>query len=226
MENAEIVSLVITNGAGWSALASPLLRICSFGWAGRVYTPARIALFEEVAMLTGRRWRMVVIIGLLALGGCGEPEHWRDVGFTPVAAYADMVGIAPNHYQGQAVLLVLASDADEKQQLEALLPVNLKRTIRELSLGQQVLIAVFQGEKYSSGYGVEIMRIVDRQPGVYIYARFETPQRGQLQEGGTRSPVAVVSVERDALPSGIPFKVHLLDSATGQEVLAMEYAID
>jgi hypothetical protein len=167
-----------------------------------------------------------VIIRLLALGGCGEPANWRDVGFTPVAAYNDMLGITPNHYQGQAVLLVLASDADEKQQLEALLPVNLKRMIRELPLEQKVLIAVFQGEKYSSGYGVEIMRIVDRQPGLYIYARFATPQRGQLQEGGTRSPVTVVSIERDALPSGISFKVHLLDSATGQEVLAMEYVMD
>ena len=177
-------------------------------------------------MVLSRRWRMVVIIGLLALSGCGEPAHWREVVFTPVAAYNDMLGITNTHYRGAAVLVVLASTADEKQQIESLLPVALKGTIRELPLEQQVLIAVFQGEKYSSGYGVEIMRIVDRQPGVYIYARFATPQRGQLQEGGTRSPVAVVSVERSALPTGQPISIHLLDSATGQEVLVLEYIVD
>ena len=177
-------------------------------------------------MITGQGWRMVMIIGLLIFGGCGEPTHWREVVFTPVAAYNSMAGETPNHYRGHAVLVVLASTADEKQQIESLLPVALKGTIRELPLEQQVLIAVFQGEKYSSGYGVEIMRIVDRQPGVYIYARFATPQRGQLQEGGTRSPVAVVSVERSALPTGQPISIHLLDSATGQEVLALEYVVN
>jgi hypothetical protein len=226
MENSEIVSLVITNDAGWSALASPLLRICSFGWTGRVYTPARIALFEEVAMVLSRRWRMVVIIGLLALGGCGEPGDRREVEFTPIATYNDMVGANPNHYQGQAELLVLVSQIDEKNELEDLLPSRIKATIRDLSLNQQVLIAVFQGEKMGSGYSVQITEITRDQSDVYLYARFETPQRGQLREGGYRSPVSVVSIERSVLPSGIPFKVHLLDSATGQEVLAMEYVID
>jgi hypothetical protein len=70
------------------------------------------------------------------------------------------------------------------------------------------------------------MRIVDRHPGVYIYTRFETPQRGQLQEGGTRSPVAVVSVERSALPAGTPLSIHLLDSATGQELMALGYVVN
>jgi hypothetical protein len=177
-------------------------------------------------MVLSRRWRMVVLIGLLALGGCGEPAHWREVVFTPVAAYAGMAGISNAHYRGAPVLVVLASDADEKQQLEDLLPVALKATIRDLPLDRQVLIAVFQGEKQGSGYGVEIMRIVDRQPGVYIYSRFATPQRGYLQEGGQRSPVAVVSIERGALPAGMPLSIHLLDSATGQEVLVLEYVID
>jgi hypothetical protein len=177
-------------------------------------------------MVISGYWRMTVIIGLFALGGCGEPAHWREVGFTPVAAYNGMAGISNAHYRGAAVLLVLVSDADEKQQLESLLPVALKGTIRELPLDHQVLIAVFQGEKQGSGYGVEIMRIVDKQPGVYIYARFATPQRGQLQEGGQRSPVAVVSVERGALPAGTPLSIHLLDAESGQEVLALEYSIN
>ena len=145
--------------------------------------------------------------------------------FAPVDAYSDMAGIINTHYRGAAVLMVLASDADEKIQLEALVPESIKTTIRELPLGRRVLIAVFQGETYGSGYGVEITRITHDQSDVFIYARFETPQRGQLQEGGTRSPRLRESVERDALPAGQPLSIHLLDSATGRGGLAADYTI-
>ena len=66
-------------------------------------------------MPTARYWRMLVIIWLLALGGCGGPADRREVAFTPVAAYNGMAGVTPNHYRGLAQLLVLASTAEEKK---------------------------------------------------------------------------------------------------------------
>ena len=175
-------------------------------------------------MVEKYRW-LITIIVLIALGGCSQYVEGTEIPFTRVAEFNELVGSNPDHYQDEATMVLMISQSDEKIQLEALVPKHLKPTIHEVSPDRQIVIALFQGEKRSSGYGVTITKIVYAGSDVYIYTRFDTPQRGQLQEGGTRSPVSIVSIERGALPANEPLSVHLMGDATKQEVLVQEYTV-
>lgn len=168
---------------------------------------------------------LTIVIIFMIIGSCSQTVEKTDISITQIAHYNELVGSNPDHYQDKSTLLLIVSQSEEKNKLETFMPTHLKSTIHSFSLDQHIIFAVFQGEVYRSGYDIQITKILYHDPDLYIYTHFETPQRGQLQEGGTRSPVAVVAVERSTFVRNKQLTVHLIDSETKQEVLIKEYTI-
>lgn len=172
--------------------------------------------------------RLFILITLTSafFVGCGQGYvQGTDIPFTIVAEDHDMAGINNDHYRGDMIKMEWASTESEQETVKKLVTPEYKQTIANTSIEQSILGAVFMGEKYGSGYSVHVNKVIRIESQLYIYARCATPQPGKLQEGGTRSPFSIVSIERSALPANVPLTVHLMDDATKQEVLVQEYIV-
>jgi hypothetical protein len=63
---------------------------------------------------------------------------------------------------------------------------------------QVVVIAL--GPRSSTGYSLQILRVVERRRGIYVYARERTPSLGEPVTAGVTYPYRVLSMHGNAKP--------------------------
>jgi hypothetical protein len=63
---------------------------------------------------------------------------------------------------------------------------------------QVVVIAL--GPRSSTGYSLQILRVVERRRGIYVYARERTPTLGEPVTAGVTYPYRVLSMHGNAKP--------------------------
>ncbi len=178
-------------------------------------------------MHTRYRWLSIVIM-LITLSGCSQYVDGTVLPTISILERDDQaaIGAGDDYFNDKEPALMLVSSIQEQNELLKFILKKDKEIIQGMRPEYFILIAVFDGERFNSGYYVSITKAI-KQPGhLYIYAQFVKPKPQQLLElSGPRSAFSIVSVERSAFAANERLTVHLLDDATKQEVLAQEYTV-
>lgn len=175
-------------------------------------------------MIKVQRWRSILII-LLILSGCSEYMEGSEIPVISLLEIRDL-HLHDDYYPDKTPTILVVSSEQERNELVTFIPRNEKATIDNTNLDAFILLAVFDGERFNSGYYVTITKAIKQPAHLYVYAQFIKPKPGQLTElSGPRSAFSIVTIERNAFVANEQFTVHLMDNDTKQEILIEEYTM-
>lgn len=99
-------------------------------------------------------------------------------------------------YQDRQPGLLVITTPEEAASLGALVTSEAQAQLQSLNYNAHFAIAIFQGRKPTTGYGVEIERITRLESKVTIYARFLEPKPNAERAPEETSPYHVVQVQK------------------------------
>lgn len=125
----------------------------------------------------------------LILGACRPNEI--ELPFETIEQYNYYGG-----YDNEEPSLVVVSQPKEIMLLENLAKQTALDELRTLDFSKSFAIAVFQGWRPTTGYGVEIERITRQGDTVTIYAQFQEPKPDEEKGAAETSPSHLVRVKK------------------------------
>jgi hypothetical protein len=104
-----------------------------------------------------------------------------------------------SEYQPTEPLIMIMGQSEEVDNLGALISVDAKSELRRMDYHSNLALVVFQGLKYSGGYGVEIKRITKTGNTVQVFADFQAPIPGRPVPAVVTSPYHAVEVLKEGI---------------------------
>jgi protease stability complex PrcB-like protein len=138
------------------------------------------------------------------LGTSTGPITFRTV------AHASTGGVQPRH-----PIVIIATAATGARRIAALVADLDASRVRAVDLHARTLVAAFVGAQPSSGYGIQIRRLVLRGPVLDVLVALRTP--GATSLPAFSSPYHVVSIARDRAASARRWRL----VTTGGRVIAV-----
>lgn len=102
-------------------------------------------------------------------------------------------------YQDRQPSLMVITTPEEAASLGALVTPKAQAQLQNLNYSTYFAIAIFQGRKSTTGYGVEIERITRLESKVTIYARFLEPKPNAERAPEETSPYHLVQVQKTGM---------------------------
>lgn len=99
-------------------------------------------------------------------------------------------------YQDRQPGLMVITTPEEAASLVALVTSEAQARLQSLNYNAYFAVAIFQGRKSTTGYGVEIERITRLESKVTIYARFLEPKPNAERAPEETSPYHLVQVQK------------------------------
>lgn len=139
-------------------------------------------------------WVLLVAAALTTIS-CGPPPG-EEIPFETVLLTA---GGDSRAYFEREPKVVVATDADELDELKALLSPNDRDVLQNIDLSTYLVIAAFQGWQHSGGYKIEIVSVRQSWNQVYVVANLVTLSPGTPATQEVTSPSHVVKVKKTDL---------------------------
>lgn len=135
---------------------------------------------------------LYVIIVMAGLGACRPKEI--DLPFEAIEQ-RDASGTG-QVYKDEKPGLIVITALEEVANLDALITSEAQARLAGLSYDEYFVIAVFQGRKPTTGYGMRIERITRQGSAVTIYAHFSAPEPDEEKAPEETSPYCLVQVQK------------------------------
>ncbi len=112
-------------------------------------------------------------------------------------------------YQANEPKLAVVGNSGEAQSLDGLVSDFAQDQLLGLDYQENFGIAVFQGQKPTNKYGVEIQRVGHTGNAITVYAHFATPDPARLRADIVTSPQHLIKVAKKDLHGKIEFKLNV-----------------
>ena len=112
-------------------------------------------------------------------------------------------------YQANEPKLAVVGNSGEARSLDGLVSDFAQDQLLGLDYQENFGIAVFQGQKPTNKYGVEIQRVGHNRNTVTVYAHFATPDPARLRADIVTSPQHLIKVAKKDLHGKIEFKLNV-----------------
>jgi PrcB C-terminal len=142
-----------------------------------------------------------VALALVALAACGwlvYTQWWGQGGEHPYA-YRDLTPQLGRVEFTRKVTAVYHSRAPFERLLEATMPGRAPEP-PPLDWSRDQVIVIALGPRSSSGYSLQILRVVKRRRGIYVYAREQTPSLGDPVTPRVTYPYRLLAMPSTAKP--------------------------
>jgi hypothetical protein len=103
---------------------------------------------------------------------------------------------AEGQYEGRSPRLAIVSGQDDLSSVESDLLSRHREQLSEVNYSKRFAVIVYQGQKSTTGYLVEVIGVVRHQDSIYICAQFHEPHLGQPVGGMVTSPYYILQVEK------------------------------
>ncbi len=124
-------------------------------------------------------------------------------------------------YEDVPRLKVITSSSDVQSLSGQVYPEVLEQ-IHTVNFSTFFVIAVFQGQQYTTGYSVEVTDIELKEGTVFVYANFNEPSPGEVVGETLTSPYYILKVRKiEDLKGSLTFVL----IANGEEVTRQTYVI-
>lgn len=133
-----------------------------------------------------------ILITLAGLSACQPKEI--NLPFETIEQ-RDASGTGQVYKDKQPGLMIIAT-SKEGTKLDALVTPETRARLQNLNYNADFVIAVFQGRKPTTGYGVQIERITRQGSKVTIYAQFSEPKPDEEKAPEETSPYHLVQVQK------------------------------
>jgi len=136
---------------------------------------------------------------------------------------ADDWGAPSNYrYRGKEPRLVVITDQASVSSLQGQLWPDHLEMVANVDFSTYFVLIVYQGEKYTTGYSVEVTDIKRNRDTVLVYASFHRPSPGEVKGEIMTSPYCILKVKKTEELKG-SFTFVLI--ANGEEVARQTYVI-
>lgn len=162
----------------------------------------------------------VTVFLLASLCSCTTQKEQEDHLIWEMIA-SRTVGKSDYSYEDVARITVVAN-SNEAQALRGQIYPEILEQVQETDFSAFFVIAVFQGEKGSTGYSVEVTDVQRKDNTITIYAQFHEPAPDALTNPLITSPYYILKVEKTESVKG-EFTFVLV--ADGIEVARQEHVI-
>jgi hypothetical protein len=151
----------------------------------------------QKGMVRLRNWRtslllMLMLLSLVGLTAC-KPQQ-SDIPFDTIdrSDWSD----SDTAYEPQEPTLIIIAQRDEAASLSNWITEEAKTALQAMDYSSYFALALFQGQKPSSGYSVQIDRIARRNDTVTVYAQFQEPSPAEEKSPEMTSPYQLVRVQK------------------------------
>ncbi len=131
------------------------------------------------------------------------------------------VGKSDYSYEDKARITVV-TDVNEAQALRGQVYPEILEQVRKTDFSDFFVIAIFQGEKGSTGYSVEVTDVQRKDNTITIYAQFHEPAPDALTNPLITSPYCILKVEK---PKSVKGEFTFILLANGTEIARQEHLI-
>jgi|GEM_PF-687462 hypothetical protein len=98
--------------------------------------------------------------------------------------------------EGPNPVIFVVANADRADKLKGLITAEAQAKLQNLDYDKYVAVAVFQGKKSSTGYSIQIDRIVRTGDHVRVYPKFTEPRPDESTGAMLTSPYHLVQVRK------------------------------
>jgi hypothetical protein len=143
----------------------------------------------------------IIIASLVGVTGCAPQES--------LLPFETIERSESSPYQANEPKLAVVGNSGEAQPLDGLVSDFARDQLRGLDYQENFGIAVFQGQKPSNKYGVEIQRVGHAGNAITVYAHFATPDPARARADVVTSPQHLIKVAKKDLHGKIEFKLNV-----------------
>ena len=169
-------------------------------------------------MKAKRRMPIVVLVLLAAscLSGCSGKDYPLQEDRLVWEKIADDWGASSNYrYREDEPRLVVIANRASVSSLQGQLRLDHLEMVASVDFSAYLVLIVYQGEKYTTGYSVEVTDIEHNKDAILIYANFHEPAPGEVKGETVTSPYCVLKLKKtDDLEGSFTFVL----IANGEEV--------
>jgi hypothetical protein len=109
---------------------------------------------------------------------------------------------AEGQYEGRSPRLAIVSSQDDVASVESDLLSRHREQLSEVDYSKRFAVIVYQGRKSTTGYLVEVIRVIRHQDTIYVCSQFHEPRLGQPVGGMVTSPYYILQVEKSETLGG------------------------
>ena len=138
-----------------------------------------------------------LLVGLLftwILAACNPLPEAGQLRFANIEQKADSGYMGQEQYSALEPGLVVIASREAADQYGVLFSESARKSLRQLNFDRQVALAVFQGWKFTPGYGVEILSVERDGSQVKVTANFDHPEKKQSANDRVTSPYHLVQI--------------------------------
>lgn len=162
----------------------------------------------------------ITVFLLASLCSCAaQGEHENHLIWEMIASQT--VGKSDYSYEDVARITVV-TDFNEAQALRGQIYPGILEQVQGTDFSVSFVIAVFQGEKGSTGYSVEVTDVQRKDNTITIYAQFHEPAPDALTNPLITSPYCILKVEK---PESMKGEFTFVLVTDGVEVARQEHVI-
>ena len=122
---------------------------------------------------------------------------------------------ARSYYEEEGPGLFILTSPDDIPLIDHYISKKALAEVKNQDFEQVLVIAVFQGEKPTNQYGVEVYRVARRGDTITIYTQFDTPKPDIEKIDVVTSPYHVIRIQKDSLKGDCRFSI----VAVGKEII-------
>ena len=160
---------------------------------------------------------VLLAVGIAFVGGCFEPKA--------SLLYETIGGLGDSRYREIQPLYLVAADLTAAATIQRWANPAAEKALGSLNYEEYFVIAVFQGEKTTGGFKVEIARIIQCRDQVEVKLHFTEPKLGQGVAMSHVSPTHIVKVQKAGMPQRGQLIFIFKDDVSGQELTRQEHLI-
>ena len=123
----------------------------------------------------------------------------------------------PVYYSGETTVFVLMKQEDIKE-VERYISTSTKEKLYSLDFNQIFVVVIFQGDKPTTGFGVEVHEIRNKNHQIDIFATLTEPPSDVPVGQAITSPFEVITLQKDDLQGKYIFSL----ISSGKNILQKE----